>query len=120
MNKKNLLYLVALVLNLCIAGGVYIFANNIQFLGIMWIYSAAACIGICACIYLYMKNRLAEADEKLSGKEHDIDAQNKRKDKMKIVIVVFMPFLAVLMCDLIYLYMLADSEIFSEIMSLFT
>ena len=114
--RQKFVYLAALCFNTAVTAGIYIFANMREFLPIMWIYNIAVCILACAFLYLYMKDKVSEADN--AEKDNGGDSR-KRKKRMKILLLFLMPFLIVLLCDYTYVLFLSQDEFFSKIINLF-
>lgn len=123
MKNLKLRNLLILIFNLCIVGGIYIFANKMRFLPIMWIYSLVACVSICVYIYLYMKNNIENAKPMREGRtilsEEEREKAAKRRKNMQVLVLIFLPFTIVLLCDYTYLLLLADSQFFKSLTSLF-
>ncbi len=116
--KQKVKYLISLIAVLCIVGGVYIFANQMHFLPIMWIYSIIAGVGACIYIYLYMKNKAILAQQENSDGIDQVAAK-KRSKLIKLVTIIFLPFVIVLLCDYTYVLLLADSDLFKSFSNLF-
>ena len=112
--KQKVKNVLALFVNLCIVGGIYIYANMRMFLPIVWIYAAFTVVGSCLYIYLYMKDRIADANppEGLS-EQHIEEMSQKRKKNMRTAVII------VLLCDCTYLLLLSDSEVFKAVGNIF-
>lgn len=118
--KQKLKNLLALFVNLCIVGGIYIFANMRGFLPIVWIYAAFTTVGSCLYIYLYMKDRISDANPPEGASEQHIEQMSqKRKKNMRTAVVIFLPFIIVMLCDCTYLLLLSDSEVFKAVSNIF-
>ncbi len=118
--KQKIKNILALFVNLCIVGGIYIYANMRMFLPIVWIYAAFTVAGSCLYIYLYMKDRIADANPPEDASEQRIEEMSqKRKKNMRTAVIIFLPFIIVMLCDCTYLLLLSDSEVFKAVGNIF-
>ncbi len=115
----KLKYLLLLILNTCIAGSVYILALKLRFMPIMAIYQVLATISVCIYIFLAYRynNLLGIAKEK--GVDADEEKLKRQKKTIKNFIVIFCPFLLVVLCDYTYLLLIANNPFFSKFLNLF-
>ena len=119
---KKLKYLAWLTVILIAVASVYIYcakSNNPSLFFVFPLYQIIAVAG--ACIYMllffYHNNEIGKA--KMSGKEPDEQACTKRRNMMKWCIVIFFPFVAVVLCDYTYLLLLKDNIMFQSFMKIF-
>lgn len=118
--KQKIKNLLALFVNLCVVGGIYIFANMRSFLPIVWIYAALTAVGSCVYIYLYMKDRIEQTNPPEGASEqHIAKMSQKRKKNMRTAVIIFLPFIIVMLCDCTYLLLLSDSEFFKAVVNIF-
>jgi len=116
----KLKYLLCLIISLCITGSVYVYALKMHFLPIMAIYQVIAIFAICMYIFLAYRynDLLGRAREK--GEEADSDILLRRKKNLKLFIVLFCPFVLVVLCDYTYLLLVADNPFFQNLYNLLT
>ncbi len=98
-NKSGIKYFLLLLVGLCVFGGIYIYANLMYFLPIMWIYSSLSVVG--TCIYIYLNMRYGDDEQ--------------HKHQKKLTVAIFLPFIIVLLFDFTYLLLLADNPMFIKI-----
>ena len=55
----------------------------------------------------------------MKGEELDEALLQKRRNVLKWYIVIFFPFVAVTVCDYIYILLLADSPLFQSVLKFF-
>ena len=119
---KKLKLLVCLVLNLIVVSAIYIMcikSMNPAFLIVMPVYQLLSILGICgyALLFLHHNNEIGKA--KMKGEELDEALLQKRRNVLKWYIVIFFPFVAVTVCDYIYILLLADSPLFQSVLKFF-
>lgn len=120
--KKRLKYFSLLLLSTLVAAGIYIFciqSKNPSFIIVMPIYQIVSILGICGYLFLFFRHNNEIGKAKADGVEVDERAAEARREKMKLYIAIVFPFVAVTLCDYIYLLLLADNKIFSAVLKFF-
>ena len=110
-------YLLLLILGTFIAASVYMFALKAHFFPIMAIYQVLAIISVCLYVFLFYRHNNEIGKARLSGKEPDMEQYKKRKKVIKLVVACLFPFVLVVLCDYIYLILLADNPLFQSIIN---
>ena len=85
---------------------------NPSLLIVMPIYQVMTLLGICGYAFLFFRHNNEIGKAKMNGQEPDEALVQKRRDFMKWYIVVFFPFVAVTLCDYIYLLLISKSQLF--------
>ncbi len=116
----KLKYLLSLILSLCITGGIYIFALKMHFFPIMAIYQIMAIFALCTYVFLAYRYNDLLGRAKENGEEIDGEILLRRKKTLKTFIVIFCPFVLVVLCDYTYLLLLADNPFFQNLYNLLT
>lgn len=112
---KKLKLLLFLILNLIVVSGIYlacIKSMNPSLLIVMPIYQLMTLIGICGYAFLFFRHNNEIGKAKINGQEPDEALVQKRRDFMKWYIVIFFPFVAVTLCDYIYLLLISKFQPF--------
>ncbi len=115
---KNLKYLALLIVNLILVGGIYIMcvtSGNPKLLVIMPVYQIIAILAICGYAFLCMRHNNNIGKAKVMGQEIDKEYVRKSKTTLKWYIVAFLPFVMTVLCDYIYLLLLADNPAFQSL-----
>jgi len=120
---KNLKYLALLIVNLVLVAGIYIgcvTSGNPSLFVIMPIYQIIAIVAICVYAFLCMRHNNNIGKAIAMGQEIDKEAVKKSKDSLKWFIVAFFPFVITVICDYIYLLLLADMPAFQSLIKFFS
>ena len=119
---KKLKLFVLLLLNLSVVSGIYIYCINSMnpvLLLIMPVYQILCMVGICGYAFLFFRHNNEIGKSKVDGKSIDEALLQKRRNVMKWYVVIFFPFVAVTICDYIYILLLADNPLFQSFLKLF-
>lgn len=115
---KKLPDIMCFALSLIVIAGVYIEANK-HFLPVYLVYLVISTIAICVYIWMFMHHNNEIGLAKMNGREVPEELLNKRRRRMKNFMIIFSPFVFVVLCDSIYLLLLKDNPIFAPILNLF-
>jgi len=120
MKKKNLKYFAIFLVSLVLVSGAYMLANSLMFYPIWAIYQIISMLTVCIYIYLYMNNEKKTEKERSEFSEKEVaERQNLRKNKIKMFVSVFLPFLVTILCDYTYLLLLSEQDWFISLMNIF-
>lgn len=111
------MYFALFVLNTCMIAGVYIFANE-KHIPLYPVYFAIALVSVCVYITLFLHHNNEIGKAHMNGKSIPEEILQKRRNRLKTFIVIFAPFVLTVLCDSIYLLLLADNPLFEKIVNL--
>ena len=81
------------------------------------IYMIMSVITVCGYALLCMHHNNEIAKAKLEGKELDSTLVAYRKNRLKLYIVFFFPFVITFLMDCTYMFLLADNPLFQSIVN---
>lgn len=97
-------YLLLLILNLAVVSGVYYYLlNTLHFFPIMAIYQIIALLAVCAYLLLFFHHNNEIGKAKMQGIELPQELIQKRRNRLKTVVVCFSPFVFTVLADYMYL-----------------
>lgn len=100
----KLKYLLLLIFNLVIVSGVYFYLlNTLHFFPIMAIYQIIALAGVCIYLFLFFHHNNEIGKAKMNGKELPEELLQKRRNRLKAVVILLSPFVFTVLADYIYL-----------------
>lgn len=109
---------ICFIFSLMVISGIYIEANK-HYLPIFLVYLVIATVSICVYLWMFMHHNNEIGLAKMNGREVPEELLIKRRRRMKNFMIVFSPFLFVVLCDSIYLLLLKDNPLFAPILNLF-
>ena len=97
-------YLLLLILNLAVVSGVYYYLlNTLHFFQIMAIYQIITILAVCAYLLLFFHHNNEIGKAKMQGRDLPQELIQKRRNRLKIIVVSFSPFVFTVLADYIYL-----------------
>ena len=97
-------YLLLLCLNLFVVSGVYYYLlNTLHFFSVMAIYQIIALVSICAYLLLFFHHNNEIGKAKMNGREVPAELIQKRRNRLKVLVICFSPFVFTVLADYIYL-----------------
>ena len=92
--------------------------GNMFYLPVFFVYAIIATISACVYIAMFFHHNNEIGIAKMNGREVPEYLLEKRRKRLKIIMIVFFPFLLVVLCDSIYLLLIKDSPLFAPLLNL--
>ena len=114
--KKGTALLLFFISTLIVAA-IYI-AGNLLYIPVFFPYAIIATVSSCVYIAMFFHHNNEIGIAKMNGREVPEHILLRRRKRLKIMLIVFFPFLLVILCDSIYLLLIRDNPLFTPFLNL--
>lgn len=115
---KKFTSLLLFLISLIVVSSLYII-GNMFYLPVYLLYLVIATVSCCVYLWMFFHHNNEIGIAKMNGREIPEEILDKRRTRMKLMIIIFLPFLIVVMMDSIYLLLIRDNPLFASIIKLF-